>query len=151
MMVDKMTEEKGSNGLREKILAEMTSSYTNALDKNFELAKKFIRITSEGFVEVLVKDKISGKEQILLYLIGKVYAKEAGLSITDEVENNEILRELGIPMGSLLPWLKSLKEENKIRPVRKGKLVNHVASINLIEKILVNIDEKLTKKEVKNG
>lgn len=146
-----MTEEEKSNGLKGKILAEMTSSYTNALDKNFELAKKFIRITSEGFVEVLVKDKISGKEQILLYLIGKVYAKEAGLSITDEVENNEIMRELGIPLGSLMPWLKSLKEENKIKPIRKGKLVNHIASINLIEKILVNIEEKLTKKEVKNG
>lgn len=146
-----MIEEQGSNGLKNKILAEMTSSYTNALDKNFGLAKKFIRITSEGFVEVLVKDKISGKEQILLYLIGKVYAKEAGLSSIDEVENSELMRELGIPLGSLLPWLKSLKEENKIKPIRKGKLVNHVASINLFEKILVSIDEKLIKKGAKNG
>lgn len=144
-----MVEESETTGLKEKILAEMTSNYTNALDKNFELAKKFIRITSEGFVEVLVKDKISGKEQILLYLIGKIYAKEARLSVTEEVENNEIMRELGIPLGSLLPWLKSLKEENKIKPVRKGKLVNHVASINLIEKILTGIDEKLIKKEAK--
>ena len=146
-----MVEESETTGLKEKILAEMTSNYTNALDKNFELAKKFIRITSEGFVEVLVKDKISGKEQILLYLIGKVYAKEARLSITEEVENSELMRELGIPLGSLLPWLKSLKEENKIKPVRKGKLVNHIASINLIEKILTGINEKLIKKEAKNG
>ena len=136
-------------GLKEKILAEMTSNYANALDKNFELAKKFIRITPEGVIEVLVKDKTSGREQILLYLIGKLYAKEAGLSLTEEVENAELMKELGIPEGSILPWIKSLKDENKIKPIRRGKKVNHRISINLVEKILEEIDKKINKKEAR--
>lgn len=133
-------------GLKEKILAEMTSDYTNSLDKNFELAKKFIRITNEGLVEILVKEKTSGKEQILLYLIGKIYAKEAGLASTEEVANYELMNELGIPIGSLLPWLKSLKDENKIRPIRRGKNVDHTISINLVEKTLNDIEKKVIKK-----
>ncbi len=142
-----MAETDKNLGLKEKILAEMTSDYSNVLDKNFELAKRFIRITSEDSVEILVKDKITGKEQILLYLIGKIYAKESGLSLTEEVDNNELMKELGIPLGSLLPWLKSLKEENKIKPIKRGKFVNHRISINLIEKVLNEIDKKLKKKE----
>ena len=142
-----MTGKNEKQSLKEKILAEMTSSYANALDKNFGLAKKFIRISPEGNVEVLVKDKISGKEQILLYLIGKLYAKEAGLSSTEEVENTELMNELGIPIGSLLPWIKSLKDENKIKHIRRGKKVNHHIAINLVERILEEADKKVRKKE----
>lgn len=145
-----MTEEGKSIKLKEKILAEMTSDYTNSLDKNFELAKKFVRITREGFVEVLVKDNTSGKEQILLYLIGKLYAKEAGLTTNEETANDELMRELGIPLGSLLPWLKALKDENKIKPIRRGKNVNHTISINIVEKTLNEIDAKIVRKETKH-
>ena len=144
-----MEKQNENPSLKEKILAEMTSNYANALDKNFGLAKKFVRITSDGLIELLEKDKTSGKEQILLYLIGKLYAKEAGLSSTDEVENSELMSELGLPSGSLLPWLKLLKEENKIKPIRRGKKVNHMVSINLVEKILEEIQEKVKKKEAK--
>lgn len=141
--------EKKSINLKEKILAEMTSNYTNSLDKNFELAKKFIRITPEGYVEVLAKDKISGKEQILLYLIGKIYAKEAGLTLSEEVDNGEFMKELGIPIGSILPHLKYLKKENKIRPIRRGKIVKHAISINIVEKTLNEIDIKIAKNNAK--
>jgi len=145
-----MTDEQKPITLKEKILTEMTSDYASALDKNFELAKKFIRITPEGLVEVLIKDKTSGKEQILLYLIGKLYAKEAGISSAEEVDNGEIMKELGIPRGSILPWLKSLKEENRIRPIRRGKNVNHAISINMVEKILNEIDAKIAKKDTRH-
>jgi hypothetical protein len=33
-------------------------------------SKQFIRITKDGKVDVLFKDKLIGKEQLLLYLIG---------------------------------------------------------------------------------
>lgn len=134
---------KAKEGLKKKILEEMTVNYTNKLEKNFNLAKQFIRITKEGRVDVLVKDKVSGKEQILLYLIGKMYAKEAGLSETDEVGNNELVEELGIPVGSLLPWLKELREKKKIRQIRHGKNVYHTVPINQIEDILKALEKKI--------
>ena len=67
---------KETGGLRKKIIDEMTVNYSNALEKNFDLAKQFIRITQDGKVDILHKEKFGGKEQILLYLIGKLYAKE---------------------------------------------------------------------------
>ncbi|MBI5892663.1 MAG: hypothetical protein HZB79_03250 [Deltaproteobacteria bacterium] len=136
---------KKDGSLKEKIIEEMTVDYSNALEKNFNLAKQFIRITKDGKVEVLHKDRLNGKEQIMLYLIGKLYAKEAEFASTDDAGNNELLNELGIPSGSLLPWLKELREENKIRQIKKGKYVHHSISVNLVEKILNHIEKKLKK------
>ena len=141
-----MTKDK-ERDLRKKILEEMTVDYSNALEKNFDLAKQFIKITKQGKVDVLHKEKISGKEQVLLYLIGKLYAKEAGFINTEDVGNNELMDELGIPMGSILPWIKDLKHDNKIRPIRRGKYIHHSISINWIEKTLKNVEKKLKKVE----
>lgn len=95
--------------LKERILKEMTIDYKRILESNFDLAKQFIKLTKQGNVEILVKDETTGKEKILLYLIGKLYSFEAGLSETKEVGNDELMENLKIPQGSLLPWLKSLR------------------------------------------
>ncbi len=129
--------------LKKRIREEMSIDYANALEKNFELAKQFVRVTSDGKVDVLVKEKLSGKEQILLYLIGKLYAKEADLTATEYVGNKELADELGIPMGSLLPWLKNLRDTNKIKSVKKGY---HSIPINLVERSLKAIEKKFKTK-----
>lgn len=134
--------------LKKRILEEMTVDYSDTLKRNFDLAKQFVRITGDGTVEVLVRDKVTGTERILLYLIGKMYAREAGLATTDEAGNDELMRELGIPIGSLLPWLKELRDKNKIKQVRRGKNVYHTAPINLLESILKSIEKKVKKPEV---
>jgi len=133
---------KDTKNLKQRILDEMSVSYANALEKNFELAKQFIRITSEGRVEVLMKEQLNGKQQILLYLIGKLYSKEAGLTPVESAGNKELTEELGIPMGSLLPWLKDLRDQNRIKAVKTGY---HQISVNLIEKTLKEIEKKLNK------
>jgi hypothetical protein len=133
---------KAKGDLRKRILEEMTVDYANKLEKNFNLAKQFIRITKEGKVDILIKDKISGKEQILLYLVGKIYAKEAGLAETDEVGNDELMKELGIRVGSLLPWLKELRDKKKIRQIRHGKNVYHTIPVNQIEEVLKALEKK---------
>lgn len=139
-----MTKDK-ERDLRKKILEEMTADYSNALDRNFDLAKQYFKITKEGKVDILHKDKISGKEQILLYLIGKLYAKEASFTSTEDVGNKELMDELGIPIGSILPWIKDLKDNKKIKPTRRGRHIHHSISINLIEKTLKNAEKKLKK------
>lgn len=134
-----------ANALKTRIIEEMTSDYSSALERNFDLAKQFIRITKEGKVDILAKGKLSGKEQILLYLIGKLYAKEAGFAATDEVGNKELLDELGIPEGSLLPWLKDLRDTNKIKRVKRGQYAYHIVPINLVERSLKSIEEGMKK------
>ena len=133
------------NGLKKMIIEEMTVDYSNALEKNFDLAKQFIRITKNGKVDILFKDKLSGKEKIILYLIGKLYAKEAGFAATDDVGNKELMDELGIPKGSLLPWLKDLRDENKIKQVKKGRYTHHSIPVNLVERTLKSTERKLKK------
>jgi len=131
---------KDTKKLKQRILEEMSVDYANALERNFELAKQFIRVTSGGKVEVLVKEQLNGKQQILLYLIGKLYTKEAELNSSESAGNKELTEELGIPMGSLLPWLKDLRDQNKIKSVKIGY---HQISVNLIEKTLKEIEKKV--------
>ena len=131
--------------LKQRIINEMTVDYSSSLEKNFDLAKQFMRITKEGKVDILAKDKLSGKEQISLYMIGRLYAKEAGFSATDDVGNKELMNELGIPKGSLLPWLKQLRDENKIKPIKSGKYTHHIIALNMVENILRKIETKMKK------
>lgn len=137
-----MVKEK-DNKLNKRIIEEMTVDYSNALEKNFDLAKQFIRITREGKVDILFKDKLSGKDWILLYLIGKLYAKEAGFIATDDVGNKELMGELSITKGSLLPWLKDLRDKNKIKQVKKGRYTHHVIPVNLVERTLRIVESKI--------
>ena len=131
--------------LRRKIIEEMTADYSSALEKHFDLAKQFIRITKDGKVDVLFKNKLTGTESILLYLIGKMYAKEAGLAPSSDVGNKELMDELGVPKGSLLPWLKQLRDTNQIKQVKAGRYTNHVVALNIVEKTLIGIGSKLSK------
>lgn len=141
---DKMDKQK-KNDLKQRIIEEMTVNYSSALEKHFDLAKQFIRITKDGKVDILFKDKLNGKEQIQLYLTGKLYAKEAGFIATDDVGNKELMNELGIPEGSLLPWLKDLRDKNKIKQVKKGRYAHHSIPVNLVEKSLKSIERKIKK------
>lgn len=139
-----MNQQKMYN-LKEKISEEMTIDYSSALEKNFDLAKQFIAITKTGKVDILVKDKVNGEEQILLYLIGKLYAKEVGFTPVEEVSNKELLEELGVPEGSLLPWLKDLRDTNKIKQVKRGRYTYHFIPPNLVERTLKSIERKIKK------
>jgi hypothetical protein len=137
-----MDKQKG-NSLKERIIDEMTVNHSDALEKNFILAKQFIRITKDGKVDVLVKDKVTGLEAILLYLIGKLYAKEAELVPTDDVGSKELMNELGIPEGSLGRWLKDLRDTNKVTKVSRGKYTHHAVALNVVERSLKYIEKKL--------
>lgn len=133
------------NDLKKRIIEEMTINYSSALEKHFDLAKQFIRIAKDGKVDILFKDELNGKEQILLYLIGKLYAKEAGFIATDDVGNKELMNELGIPEGSLRPWLKDLRDKNKVKQVKKGRYTHHNIPVNLVERTLKSVERKIRK------
>lgn len=139
-MVDTKKEE-----LKRRIMDEMLTDHYNALDKNFDIAKKFVGVTNEGKVDVKVKEDLNGKYQILLYLIGKLYAKEAGLTDTEAVGSKELMNELGILEGSLRPWIKELRDKNKIKPVKKDRYTHYVIPTNLIETTLKEVMGKIEK------
>lgn len=130
--------------LKERILNEMVIDHSDALDKNYTLAKELMRITKEGKVSVVVKDGLTGPEKISLYLIGKRYAKRAGLAASEYTKNDELMNELGIMMNSLLPWLKTLRDTNVvIQGKSDGREVTHAISLNAVERTLKEISKKL--------
>lgn|SRR3989338_664097 len=131
--------------LKSRIINEMAVDHANSLERNLDIAKQFVRITKDGKVDVIIKDRVSGKLQILLYLIGKLYAKEAGLAGTQDVSNEELKDELGIPMGSILPWLKDLREQSGVKQVRNGRNTNHSLPAGYIEKVLKLVEKKIPK------
>jgi len=140
-----MSEQADRERLKKRILEEMTVDYSRVLEQNLDLTKQFVRLAQNGDVEVLVREKLTGPEKILLYLIGKLYAKEAGLTSTDEVGNNELIEKLGMPSGSLLPWLKGLRDENKIKQIERERHTYHSIPINQVERTLKEIMRKVQK------
>lgn len=132
--------------LKERILREMTIDYKQILEKNFDNLKRLIRLTKQGNVQILVKSEITGKEEILLYLIGKLYSFEAGLSDTKEVENKELMEALKIPEGSFWPWLKSLRDEKLVNQTKKERKMCQSIVMSEIEPILTEILKKVKKK-----
>lgn len=131
--------------LKKKIIEEMTVDYSGTLDKNFDLAKQFICITKDGKIDILPKDELTGKEKILLYLIGKLYANEAGYIDTVESGNEELMNELGMPRGSLDCSLKRLQSGKGIKSAKKGRYAYHSVRVNLVEKTLKSVERKLKK------
>jgi len=133
--------------LKRRILEEMTVNYSTNLERSFDLAKQFIRLLPEGTVEILVKYNATGKEQILLYLIGKMYAKEAGYVSDESVNNNELLQQLGLPVGSLLPFLKELRDQNLIRQMKRDNNVHHAVPPAKVQDVLNSVGRKLARKQ----
>jgi hypothetical protein len=131
-----------SAALAKRIRAEMTTSRPDALTRCFDVAKRHVSITENGMVIVSNKDKLGAKSQILLYLIGKLYAKEAGLCGSSGVTNEELGRELGLTGSSLRPRLMELKESKKIVSSKSGRTVFHTIYQNIVEKTIREIDEE---------
>jgi len=136
---------ENEKSLRDKILEEMSVDYESTLEKNFDIAKKYLKITSNGTVDVLIKDQVRGQDKVALYLIGKLYAKEAGKADTKMVDNSELAEELGAPKGSIYPWIKRLNDRNVIASEKKEKKTVYSIKLNHVEKILKDIDDKLNK------
>ena len=135
--------------LKEKILNEMLADHSNALEKNFQLAKQFFRITKEGKVDVLVKDKLILQDKVALYLIGKRYAFLAGLTKSEYVKNEELMTELGLPKGSLLPALMKLRDSHMlVEGPKEGNVTSQAIALNVIERALRGIGNVLAIKDI---
>jgi len=135
--------ETQKESLKAKIINEMMTDYKSALEKNFQIAKQFIKITIEGKVEVLFTEKLSTENKICLYLIGKAYTQAAEFSATNEATARELMDDLGIIKGSFYPLIKRLRDKNKIDQIRRGKYTYFSIPSNLIERTLLQINKKI--------
>jgi len=128
--------------LKDRISSEMLSDYSSSLERNFEIAKKYIRVTTNSTIEIINKEKYNGEDLILIYCIGKQYSKEAEISESSGVSNRELQDELGKPSGSILPWLKSLRDKKKLLRDKTKSPIEHFVPLNQIEPILLDLEKK---------
>lgn len=128
--------------LRERINKEMVTDHVEALERSFEVVKEIIRISPNGIIEVLNKDAYTTNNQILLYLIGKLYAFKGGLTKSEFVDNNELGSELGMLGGTLRPALKRLREASVIQTKKEGKIVKSAIKLDRLEKVVTAVTTK---------
>jgi len=95
--------------LKKWVKEELTVTEVNELRRHKEKVKELIGITSGGMVVFKADStKLSAKEIICLYMIGKVYARVAGYVDEDSVANKELIEALNLPEGTIRYALKEL-------------------------------------------
>jgi len=125
--------------LKSRILDEIIVNYKTVLEKNFDLVKEFIRVTKSGHVDVLIKEQLIIEDKILVYLVGKLYAKEAELTELGEADRKELMNELGISENSIGSILSGLKNKGMLNTRKEGSKSYVSIKINMIESFLNSI------------
>jgi hypothetical protein len=88
--------------LKRKIREELMVGKKSVLEDNLPKAKKVLVLSEDGEVDLLVdKSDLTNRQLIALYMVGKAYAKEAGLVETEVVTNEELVDKLGLSYNSV--------------------------------------------------
>jgi hypothetical protein len=99
--------------------------------KNSEAREPFVRVAKGAKIVIPIREKASGKNQILLYLTGKTFGRMAALAPCARVNDIELGTESQIKMASLLLWLKGprmadrTKHSNHVRNLYISAPINH--------------------------
>ncbi|HYT16863.1 MAG TPA: hypothetical protein VEO18_01285 [Thermoplasmata archaeon] len=128
--------------LREWVLSHMTTEAGSELDLYKEQVAKLLSLTSTGDVIFNVdRTKLDQPTEILLLLIGKAYARIAGLAATDVLTNNELVKLATGSSGGQRWALTKLREESLITSTAPG--THHILP-SQIGRALKRIGEKIT-------
>lgn len=129
--------------LKNWVKEELTVNKINGLTKHREKVKELIGITQDGMIIFKVDStKLSAKEIICLYMIGKVYAHVADYIGTESVANKELIEKLNLPEGTVKRSLKELRDTKIIIAEKSGI---HRIHYNKIGGILEDILRKIRK------
>lgn len=127
--------------LKERIKKEMVIDKVSILDESFDVVKNLISISNDGSVSLICSNKnLTNEDRIKLYLIGKLYSKEAEFSKEEDVTNKELEKELGLPAGSIQYSLTILRQSKEIYALTRGA---HSVYPNKIAAILETIKTKI--------
>lgn len=130
-----MTMAADDDALKEWIRREMTLEKTDILLQAKERVAALLGVSTDGAVAFRLSSdqlsKLDAKERILLYLIGKLFAKAAGYSADDTATNSELVVNLGMAEGTVKSQLSALRNSRFINPVRPG--IHSIARNRLLE------------------
>lgn len=137
-----MTQEE--DDLEKWIKEELTVDIRNELNKHKENVKKLLRLMPNG--EIIIKTDVvpvSSKEQIALYMIGKLYSNYVKYAKERTVTNRELVDVLALPEGTVKHSLFQLRREGSIVALDAGV---HQIKMDRVGAVLKKI---LSKEEIK--
>jgi len=127
----------------EKIRKTLVVDTQAIWDKTVEKASKLIMLTDQGDVYFKInKAKMTNKEIVLLYMIGKKFALEGNLVETEEANLDELSEFIGINKQNIAARISELKNEQKIKLVNRG---HYVLQSYIIEKTVNELIDKYSK------
>lgn len=130
--------------LEKWIKKELTVDIRDELNKHKEDVKKLLRLMPNG--EIIIKTDVvpvSSKEQIALYMIGKLYSNYVKYAKERTVTNKELADVLALPEGTVKTSLFQLRREGSIVALDAGVhqiKMGHVGAI---------LKEVLSKEKIK--
>ena len=134
--------EEGS--LKDWVRREMTMQGIGVLDQAKERAARLFGISQDGSVGFRLSgsqlNRLNSRDKVLLYTIGKVYAHAAEYAVDATVANAELVRNLGMPEGTVRGKLKELRDAHYLNSVQDGI---HSIAMNRILEALSEIEKKI--------
>ncbi|MEM0336652.1 MAG: hypothetical protein QXS96_05400 [Candidatus Caldarchaeum sp.] len=130
--------------LKEKLKRELLLE-EEITSEQIERVKRFIRFTNKGqIVFVAPREKLPLRDQILLYLLGKRLAREAGLGEKDSASIEEISNGLGADYFQVAARLSDLKTQHYVLSVERGEYIMVFARLNeILDRLETMIKEKV--------
>jgi len=99
------------------VRSNMTVDDSSIMMTHKESVSRLVSLSNDGKV-ILLKDRklFSSRQLVVLYLLGKLFAKVANYSTSRAAVNSEIAYELGVPKGTVGRCLMELREMGHVRP-----------------------------------
>jgi hypothetical protein len=134
-----------NESLQDWVRREMTLEKTDLLVSVKERVARLLGVSTDGAVGFkLTAEQLTGlnaQERILLYMIGKLYAKAAGYTQEESVSNSELTADLGMPEGTVKSQLKVLRDARYVNSDGRG--IHSLARNRMLE-VLSQIENAVT-------
>ena len=130
--------------LKEKLKRELLLE-EEITSEQLERIKRFIRLTNKGQVVFVVpREKLPLRDQILLYLLGKKLAQEAGLADKDSASIEEVGNGLGVDYFQVAARLSDLKTQHYVLAAERGEYIVILERLNeILDRLEKLIQEKV--------
>lgn len=130
---------------KKEILEDLIYDENLEFERVVPKVKKIVQVRGSGEpVIVCNREKLSQREIIAVYLIGKYFAKELELNENNSAANKEIAEALRLDVSVVGARIKDLRDDGLVEKVSRGK--HKIVTVKL-EKFLDNLINKLSPAE----
>lgn len=133
-----------ASSLRDWARRELTVKKSDILWEARDRIARLVGISTDGSVSFRIPaedlEKLTTRERILLYMVGKLYSEAAGYTDDATVSNSELAQNLGMPDGTVKSQLKVLRDRRYIKAVQAG---THSISADRILDALSSVEAKV--------